>query len=626
MPCSSVLVLVVNLAKNLSDQSSTLMKLPDGTIVVDKYSLKVEDMLKQVFSVVASNTKHFRSMIKNQRHIKPPKNEKLQVITIGTHGDECDKGVKDIEKKSAELKSILRSKSIQIAYKDNAQLLHEVDGSKAKRGEFDDDPAINAIRKALNEQAYQIEVPLQWHCFGVILRNEAKDTGILELSSCEEFGESLGMSKDDVQSALQFFHALKLLFYYHDSPAKGIVFVKLDAVINIIRKLMIAVCKPRSTLEAGPDELAQLASKGYLSMNVLKMYAGALEGREDILLGLFVHLKIAALIQTGESDQTNEEDAVFLMPALLPVKDVSDASTFSKTPLLYYFNDEPVPMGLFCAVIVQLLSYPDDEKWHIITKEHNFSNFFTIQKKINKYRMCKVLLVEQLYCIEIYCEEPRHRPSANKCIKKAINYVIEDKISNYEKPVATFYCPCKDKKQHIATVEDNVLIKCSRTDEWQDLSDSQCDEYWSWFMTQEELDEAKCERQEGNPSSTLEGDPKGILRDHSGKLVDAIAVDVIRIANELHSANGLIPQQTKQEMLVGAVDNYAKSSKLVNVIQQLLGASLNPKQYLINICHVLIDQQHCILRDIATSMLHQLGQSIPDSVHHHSPVDDVSET
>ena len=505
MPCSSVLVLVLNLSKNLSDSASKLMQLSDGTIDVDKHSLKVDDMLKQVLSAVASNTKYFRSMMKDLRHIKAPKNEKLQVITIGTHGDECDEEVKDIEKKSVELKSILRSKSIQIAYKDNAPLLHEVDGSKAKRGEFGDNPAIETICKALNEQAYQIEVPLQWHCFGVILRNEAKD-GILELSSCEEFGESLGMSKDEVQSALQFFHALKLLFYYHDSPAKDIVFVKLDAVINVIRKLMIDICKPRSTLEAGPDELAQLAEKGFLSIKVLKMYAGALEGREDILLGLFEYLKIAALIPTDESDQTDKEDEVFLMPALLPV---NDASTFSKTsPLLYYFNDEPVPMGLFCAVIVQLLSYPGDEKWHIITKECNYSNFFTIQKKC---KTCQVILVEQLYWIEVHCDDHSFRQNAKDSIEKAINDAMKEKLTI--KLIPAFYCPCNDKRDHIAEVEiqkstNKVFLKCCETNSYQDLSNSKCDEHWSWFMTQKEINQAIHEREKDEPSNSPEGNFK----------------------------------------------------------------------------------------------------------------------
>uniref|UniRef100_A0A1X7TA43 NACHT domain-containing protein n=1 Tax=Amphimedon queenslandica TaxID=400682 RepID=A0A1X7TA43_AMPQE len=123
--------------------------------------------------------------------------------------------------------------------------------------------------------------------------------------------------------------------------------------------------------------------------------------------------------------------------------------------------------------------------------------------------------------------------------------------------------------------------------------------------------------------------PKDILRTHSVQLVDSISIDIPRTAYALY-AKGLIPQQTKQEMLVPAVDNSTKAANLMNVIEKQLESSLNPEQYLIDICHVLINQQHHTLTDIATSILHQLGQSIPDNVSSHtvlpSPVDDISNT
>uniref|UniRef100_A0A1X7T1T0 NACHT domain-containing protein n=1 Tax=Amphimedon queenslandica TaxID=400682 RepID=A0A1X7T1T0_AMPQE len=114
-------------------------------------------------------------------------------------------------------------------------------------------------------------------------------------------------------------------------------------------------------------------------------------------------------------------------------------------------------------------------------------------------------------------------------------------------------------------------------------------------------------------TSTTSGNPKDILRTHSVKLVDGVSIDIARTAYALY-AKELIPQQTKQEMLVPAVDNYTKAAKLMNVIEKQLESSLNPEQYLIDICHVLINQQHRTLTDIATSILHQLGQSIPDNV------------
>ena len=62
-------------------------------------------------------------------------------------------------------------------------------------------------------------------------------------------------------------------------------------------------------------------------------------------------------------------------------------------------------------------------------------------------------------------------------------------------------------------------------------------------------------------------------------------------------------------LVLGLTDNE-KSCKLVNMIEQQLESSLNPEQYLIDICHVLINQQHRTLTDIATSILHQLGECV----------------
>uniref|UniRef100_A0A1X7TJF6 Uncharacterized protein n=1 Tax=Amphimedon queenslandica TaxID=400682 RepID=A0A1X7TJF6_AMPQE len=123
--------------------------------------------------------------------------------------------------------------------------------------------------------------------------------------------------------------------------------------------------------------------------------------------------------------------------------------------------------------------------------------------------------------------------------------------------------------------------------------------------------------------------PKDILRTHSDKLVGSISIDIQRTVYALY-AKELIPQQTKWEMLVPAVDNYTKAANLMNVIEKQLESSLNPEQYLIDICHVLINQQHCTLTDIATSILHQLGQSIPDNFSAHtvlpSPVENILNT
>ena len=93
-----------------------------------------------------------------------------------------------------------------------------------------------------------------------------------------------------------------------------------------------------------------------------------------------------------------------------------------------------------------------------------------------------------------------------------------------------------------------------------------------------------------------------ILRNHYAKLALAISSNLQRVTNALYAA-GLIPEQTKREMLVPAIDDCTKASKLVNVIEGQLKTSRDPDRYLICTCEVLRDQQSPTLTDIANGEL-----------------------
>ena len=93
-------------------------------------------------------------------------------------------------------------------------------------------------------------------------------------------------------------------------------------------------------------------------------------------------------------------------------------------------------------------------------------------------------------------------------------------------------------------------------------------------------------------------------------LVDAITNNLYRVTNGLY-AKGLIPMETVNHIqTAAAISDTIKSGQLMSVLQKQLESSLNPEQYLIGICHVLINQKHRTLTDIATSLLHQLGECV----------------
>ena len=75
-------------------------------------------------------------------------------------------------------------------------------------------------------------------------------------------------------------------------------------------------------------------------------------------------------------------------------------------------------------------------------------------------------------------------------------------------------------------------------------------------------------------------------------------------------AKGLIPLQTKDEVLVsGVLPDYIKASRLMSVLRRQLDGHSNPDQYLAEICNVFIKQQP--LKDISLSILQQLNQHQP---------------
>ena len=101
-----------------------------------------------------------------------------------------------------------------------------------------------------------------------------------------------------------------------------------------------------------------------------------------------------------------------------------------------------------------------------------------------------------------------------------------------------------------------------------------------------------------------------IFQSYSSRLADAISDNLIRVINELSSAS-LIPPHKKREIITTTgLSDYNKSTNLVMFIESELDASLNPDQFLIDICHVLINQQHQTLKNIATSILQQLGKPV----------------
>lgn len=94
---------------------------------------------------------------------------------------------------------------------------------------------------------------------------------------------------------------------------------------------------------------------------------------------------------------------------------------------------------------------------------------------------------------------------------------------------------------------------------------------------------------------------------------------MFRIADNLY-ARELIPTYSREEILYSHGQNDSdKARMLVKVIDLQLESSLNPNQYLADVCHVLINQRQRVADRIANDMLQQLGICIYNYYTHSVP-------
>ena len=461
LPCASALMLVINLAEDLSGPASIEMCLETGKIKVSEHSLKAEEILKQLLVMVNSSSQRQKAIIENDRIlskcITPP--HSLSIMAIATHRDEYDGKSETIKDKEEKLRNILKSVDGQISYpnEDQFKILHEVDGRKAKQGIFDD-PVVEQIAIKLQEQTYIVKVPLKWHCFQTLIQKVAMNgCGVFNLSVCKVYGRKLGMSDEEVVSAIKFFHILNSMLYYPDSGADDIVFAKLHSLIDIITELMVSVCKARHLNIYPNSDIKLLAMEGKASVDfirkmkacssILKSFPHFVEE----LLAIFQHLHIAVKVK-------NNEDRFFI-PALLPVCGTSDINPFPESTtesMLFYFK-KGLPMGLFCSIIVHLLS----GKWSIIRKrnELNYSNFMIIEHLNMKGEFA---IMETPDYIQLFSELAVDINTARCTIHVSLQAAVKGNLT----PEPGFFCPCPHgPRNHIAVVAQDhpTLLRCCET-------------------------------------------------------------------------------------------------------------------------------------------------------------------
>ena len=475
IPCASVLILVNSLAENLSNQcSASFQYKEDKSYDVSDYLPSIETLLRHLTLMVSSSSVQQELVGVNELSdiIKIPK--KLKVLIVATHRDLYEERLRNgeqmetIDEKEEKLEQIFMHIEDNLVFL-NEKIFFEVDGRKASQEVFDD-PAIKKIRAELRDQAFEVDIPLSWYAFEILLRersNSPKGCGVLSLKDCENTGFSLGLKKEEVQSALKFFHLLNTILYY--PGVSDLVFINPHCLIEVIRELVVFVCESRRHVKAGRGtaECRKVVEQGKISKNVLNIISKKCSQISDffpdhnfslLLLRIFKHLLIA-------TERPNKKK--FFMPALLPLTDPSQSIPSSHFSLLLYFK-KGVPLSLFCAMIVNLLLRQVDTSdetfdnyiWLVHRTSIMYSNLITLQHYDMKE---KIVFVESNDCFEVHFQYAEDKEKGEKEIYSTLNDTIKkrkfdsSKI-NYKK---ASFCPCPKKSRHAAILHTSGKLRCT---------------------------------------------------------------------------------------------------------------------------------------------------------------------
>ena len=297
------------------------------------------------------------------------------------------------------------------------------------------------ITSVTERHASPVKVPLRWLAYQLDLD---KGEGVVRISECNKTGEGLGMKKEDVKFALEFFTKVAMILYFpEDIP--DLVLTKMDPFIGKLSKLIKASFIPPKycpTEESSKLHKKGLFHKSFLTEAFRDVKTNILQDEE--FLKLLECLKIAVHVGGGE----------YFLPSALSLEPSSNEFTWEmhSIPLVFSWGERILPQGFFFTVAVELLGRSNekgDMKFELRTDIAQCREEIQVNtvhgeipgvvKLINRTRWIQVCSSSNAeYCPTIY---------------KEVNTAVEKTVKRFEhtgigSPTVTVLCPIKDHEDH----------------------------------------------------------------------------------------------------------------------------------------------------------------------------------
>ena len=262
------------------------------------------------------------------------------------------------------------------------------------------------LHRVISKKFHELPVPASWCAFSLKLRKSKKPIHLLD--TCYQMAKECGIKdRDDFKSVLWFLHhRVGVIMHYPEVEGlENIVITDLQLVFDRITQLITSCFTFKELGNASSEK--EFHDNGLFRESHLIMLSC---GKGDPLIptrlvSLLKHLHIVAgPMKTKVGCKTEK---YYFMPCALkpaPVEEEQRDESICPAPLTIYFECGYIPVGVFCCLVVYLLSQrsKSELEWKLRDKVVHHRNKITFY--VGEYYDCVTLISRATY-LEVWVDQ-----------------------------------------------------------------------------------------------------------------------------------------------------------------------------------------------------------------------------
>ena len=386
---------------------------------------------------------------------------KSKVMFVGTHRDlitqEEFKEKDDFLKRRIKDTEFYKRDMIEFASKN--QVMMPVNNLSGGQDEIEN--IRRRLEKAIVKSFEKIEIPVAWLFLSFCLRYTKMRT--MSLAMCEGIARKLNIGPEELQEALWFLHhCVGLLLYYPELKAlKNTVICDIQVVFDSASNLI----KNTFTFDKVGERISENFSEKAL-FSQADLEKAALSQTDNLLplqdvVTLLEHLSILTPLKPADSSQ----EPSYFMPCVLKSARTEDLSVIRSdsdpAPLMLHYQCGYVPVGVFPAMITNLVSKQRDIRWEMVEEGLRKNRVqFTVGKD---YDMITLISHPRFFEIVITRNENFEMSTESLCcevlnmVTSTLNSVTSRMNYNFSMCYKFgFECPIHSANMHLCIIADKT--------------------------------------------------------------------------------------------------------------------------------------------------------------------------